>query len=443
MEMDLSNIWLIGYVIAWLITFIIYQKKVKHFGAGSFIMTCLIVYAISSYLLYNNEYYRILYSFKPIHLIPFVYLYLMLMLAFMPINRFEKQKIETIQRPSNFALYAIILLFIFSSIIRLVNEIPNVMDGLFRIMLDSSGGSDIYNELRADYDTKGDGLIVSLPAIISNVLGDISVLLLFYYMTLPDEKKIITIGLFIGFISTVISFIAESQRGPVMGRALTLLVTYFAMRRFIPPKRNKLISKILLVLVVLISIPMVAISISRFSMRDGGGTLGSLNEYSGQANLYFNNYAFDDNGIRYGDRTFPVFKRLLGFENVPKNFVERRAKYPRLYINDEYFIGFVGDFCLDFGPIFAFIIFLFFTVYVLNSTKSRNGTIKFHQLLLLHFVMCIFAQGSMKLYAYSDMGNLNVIALFMAYFYFMFDYNYMQNQRRLNYTNKTTVIKNE
>lgn len=430
MGMDLSNIWLFGYVIAWLITFIIYQRKVKFFGAGSFIMVCLILYAISSYFLFNNSYYNSHYGFKPINLVPFVYLYLMLMLAFKPIGRFEKQGVKSIQRPSNFALYAIIILFIIASVLRLINEIPNFMEGLLRIMIDPTGGADIYNEMRDDYDTKGDGLIVSLPAIISNVLGDIAVLLLFYYMTLPDEKKIVTIGLFMGFISTVISFIAESQRGPVMARALTLLVTYFAMRRFIPPKRNKLISKLLIILVILISIPMAAISISRFSMRDGGGTLGSLTEYSGQANIFFNNYAFDDNGIRYGDRTMPLFKRMLGFENVPKNFVERRAKYPKLYINDEYFIGFVGDFCLDFGPIFAFLIFLVFTGYVLNSTKTSNGTIKFHQLLLLHFVMCIFAQGSMKLYAYSDMGNLNVIALFMAYFYFLLDYNGIQNKRR-------------
>lgn len=430
--MDFSNIWLISYVIAWVITFIIYQKKVKHFGAGSFIMVCLIIYAISSYFLYNNSYYNSLYNFKPIHLIPFVYLYLMLMLAFKPISRFEKQQVEFIQRPSNFALYAFIILFVLTSTIRLINEIPNFMDGLVRIMVDPTGGADIYNEMRADYDTKGDGLIVSLPAIVSNLLGDIATLLLFYYMTLPDEKKIITIGLFLGFVSTIISFIAESQRGPVMARALTLLVTYFAMRRYIPRKRNKLISKILIIMLVLISIPMAAISISRFSMRDGGGTLGSICEYSGQANIFFNNYAFDDNGIRYGDRTFPLFKRILGFENVPKNFVERRAKYPRLYINDEYFIGFVGDFCLDFGPIIAFIIFLLFTLYVLNSTRIRNGTIKFHQLLLLHFVMCIFAQGSMKLFAYSDMGNLNIIALFMAYFYFLFDYKNIQNKRRLS-----------
>ena len=170
------------------------------------------------------------------------------MLAFKPISRFEKQQVEFIQRPSNFALYAFIILFVLTSTIRLINEIPNFMDGLVRIMVDPTGGADIYNEMRADYDTKGDGLIVSLPAIVSNLLGDIATLLLFYYMTLPDEKKIITIGLFLGFVSTIISFIAESQRGPVMARALTLLVTYFAMRRYIPRKRNKLISKILIIL---------------------------------------------------------------------------------------------------------------------------------------------------------------------------------------------------
>lgn len=28
----------------------------------------------------------------------------------------------------------------------------------------------------------------------------------------------------------------------------------------------------------------------------------------------------NDGGIRYEDRTFPLFKRMLGFDNVPHNF---------------------------------------------------------------------------------------------------------------------------
>lgn len=425
---DLSNIWLACYVLAWIITLIWYQKKKKYFDPGSFIICSYLLYAISSLFLYNNSYYGP--EFKEIHLLPFVYLYLMLMLALKPIIKYDVSKIERIQRPSNFALYTIIFIYVLASLLRLVHELPHLMDGLTRILLDSAGGSDIYNEMRLDYDTKGDGAIVSLPAIISNVLGDMAILIFFYYMTLPDEKKVVTILLFVGILSTILSFVAESQRGPVLGKVMALLVTYFTIRKFIPLKRNRIIQLVLIVSVIVISIPIIAISISRFSTRDGGGTIGSFCDYAGQANLNFNNYAFDNNGIRYGDRTFPLFKRLLGFENVPHNFVERRNKYPHLYIDDGCFIGYVGDFCLDFGPIITVFIFAVFTLFVISATKVYNRTIKFHQLLLLHFVIYICTNGGMKLYPYADMGNLNVISLFMAYFFFLFDYNNQMNRKK-------------
>ena len=101
---------------------------------------------------------------------------------------------------------------------------------------------------------------------------------------------------------------------------------------------------------------------------------------------------------------------MLGYENIPNNFWERREKYPDLMINDEVFIGFVGDFTLDFGPIIAPIIFIIFTLFVFVKTRIRNETILFHQLILLHFVMCICMLGGMKLYPFSDVGgNLQLI----------------------------------
>ena len=163
---------------------------------------------------------------------------------------------------------------------------------------------------------------------------------------------------------------------------------------------------------------MVAVTISRFE-REEGGAGASTFYYIGQQNLYFNSYALDDGGIRYGDRTFPVFKRMLGFDNVPQNYTQRRAKYPNLKINDEVFSSFVGDFVIDFGPIIAVIIFLIFFLYSKEHTKPQSGILPFHRLLLLHFIMCICMQGGLKLYPYSDLGgNLKLIMFIMCYIAF-------------------------
>jgi hypothetical protein len=172
--------------------------------------------------------------------------------------------------------------------------------------------------------------------------------------------------------------------------------------------------------------PIVLLTNSRFGdSLDGAGA--SVYFYVGQQNLFFNNYAFDNGGIRYGDRTFPLFKRMVGIENVPNNFWERRVKYPNLKINDEFFINFVGDFVLDFGPIIASIIFLivFFSIGKLVEVKGSN--ILFHQLILIHFTLTLCVQGGIKLYPFSDVGgNLQLIFYVLMYFLFLMDYRLRQ-----------------
>lgn len=264
----------------------------------------------------------------------------------------------------------------------------------------------------------GDGAISNLPAIIGGVFADVGCLMFFYYLTLEKRNKYISIGLFIAAIYPIIQNIAISQRGPVVTRFFTIVISFFAVVKFLPDKVRRMSKIAGIVAVTLITIPMVAITLSRFNRVSEGGALQSVYYYSGQQNLNFNMYGLDDGGIRYGDRTIPMFKRMLGFENVPHNFYERRAKYPHLKINDEVFIGYVGDFTLDFGPFVAPIIFVLFTFYVISATRIRRKTILFHQLILVHFVMCVCFQGGMKLYSYADTGNLRVIGMFLLYFTF-------------------------
>ena len=142
------------------------------------------------------------------------------------------------------------------------------------------------------------------------------------------------------------------------------------------------------------------------------------------------NYALDNNGIRYGDRTIPLFKRMLGFQNVPKNFIERRAKYPNLKLNDQSFSTYVGDIAIDFGPYVAVVIICFFSVLFTRLLAKRKQGYKFHQLLLVHFVLYICVIGGLKLFPYSDTGgNLKIIVFIAAYFLF---YNDSLKQQQLH-----------
>lgn len=417
-EKILSNIFIVFFVLAWIITIIVYQKKKKSFDAGSVLLFSYLFYAIMSLILYNNPYYK----FNDIEIFPFIYLFLMLMLAFSPILRYDYNKISEIQKPPAIFLNFVCIIFIIASLMQVPSIISNFAVSIVRLLLDSAGGQDLYNEAMAESASLGDGSISNLSSIISNAYGNFGILLFFYYLTLNKRNRFIMIGLFISCIISILSNISLGQRGPILEIMFSMVITYFALRKFYRPKVNKIIRNIGITFLIVTSIPIVALTVSRFGESDAGSE-SSVFFYAGQENLYFNNYGLDNGGVRYGDRTFPLFKKMLGFENVPDNFWERRSKYPNLQINDEVFIGFVGDFTLDFGPFVAPLIFILFTIFVLNKTIVRGGIFFFHQLILIHFMMSVCMLGGMKLYPFSDVGgNLQLIVYFFGFLFFRLVY---------------------
>jgi oligosaccharide repeat unit polymerase len=419
MDALISNIYIVLYISAWIVTIILYHIIKKNIDAGSILLFTYLIYSVTSLLLYNSPFYH----FDRIKIFPFIYLFLMLMLVFWPVLKFNANKINEIQKIPSIYITIICLIFIVVSLIQLPAIISDFIYSIRRLLTTSSGGQDLYNKAMAGKRLLGDGTISNLPSIITNAFGNFGILILFYYLTLKNRNTLILIGLFISVVLSIIVYISLGQRGPVIETILSMIITYFALRRFIQPKINRILRIVGGWLLLACLIPLVALTVSRFG-NSTQGSMSSVYYYGGQENLYFNNHGLDDGGIRYGDRTFPLFKRILGFENVPKNFMERRDKYPHLKINDEVFCTFVGDFTIDFGPIVATLILLFFTLFVIIKTKIRDGIIRFHQLILLHFVMILCMLGGMKLYPFSDVGgNLQLIVYFIAYMFFRLDHN--------------------
>ena len=188
-------------------------------------------------------------------------------------------------------------------------------------------------------------------------------------------------------------------------------------KRYLSKFINRIVQVVGVCCFVLISLPVIAITFSRFGDTKGQAAVsGFVSWYIGQGNLYFNNYGLDAGGIRYGDRTINLVKRAID-PDTPKNFVERRELYHNLEIDDYYFTTFVGDFTLDFGPYVAPLIFIVFNLWVLSQIKPRDGSLTVAQLLLLYLSMCICMQGGMYLFAYSDGANLKFLAFLLLFAY--------------------------
>ena len=391
---------LIGiYIVLWVVTLYVYQRKRKTFDAGSFILVLYLLTAIASYLLYGDEFYGS--SFRGLSLFTFLLLFVLLFMGAYPVLKYDGRK-KNLVTPNKGLIVIISLVFIVSSLM--------------------SVSSTLQREAMEGNENMGHGGLSNIFSVLITALTNISALFLFYLIKYYRDNKLLVWSMAFSFVLLFMRYISMGTRGAVVEFLLLLIVSYMLMKPYYSDKITSAVNKILVVFAILVSIPIIAISVSRFSNQTGTSGVGSSTlYYGGQGNLYFNKYALDNNGIRYGDRVIPLFKRMAFISNVPHNFWERRAKYPRLKINDEVFVTFAGDFLLDFGPLFGSFIIIFFSLLFLQITRARGNLIGFHKLIILHMIAIICSQGAIKLFPLSDVGgNLQIIVYILSYFAFKY-----------------------
>ncbi len=411
-----DNILTIFYLLAWVFTLIWYQRKERTFDAGSAIIISYVCYAFFSLLSLNDELFSD--SYEPLTLFPFIYLYGMLMLSLLPAIYHHLHPTDTISPPQTRIIYIICIISIICSIGLIGDLSGNVQQGLFKIVTDSDAGNDAYKEQAKEAADNARGGIENLLSVIYNSISDIIIFVFFYLLTTYQKNKIM-VGLMLFCVTIgMVSPVMHGQRTGIMMTVFSMIVGYMVFKRYLSATVNRIAKIIGICFLSVVSIPLIAITFSRFASR-AAGVMGYLTWYIGQANLYFNNYALDAGGTRNGDRVINLFKRLID-SDTPSNYVERREMYKNLAIDDHLFTTFVGDFCIDFGPLLAVIIFLVFYLWVLSRIQTENKTILLHQLYLLYFTMCISMQGGMYLFAYADTANLKIITAMLFYGYLVY-----------------------
>lgn len=411
-----DNILIVSYLLIWVLTFCWYQYKRNVLDGGSAIILSYISYAFFSILTLNNPIPIAIYAYEPLKIFPFIYLYIMLMIAISPAIYHHNNPVKGIENPQTRTIDILSIIIIICSITLIPNILTDFGDGIVKLFTDNDAGKDAYEEQLKEAENSGNS-ISNLFAIIYNMLFDISVFLSFYLLSLKKKNLFIITPLFLSLLIGILMAVMKGQRSIVILNLLTIIAGYMVFREYISKKINHRIQTFGIICIIVVSLPIAAITLSRFENRGKGAVVSDyLNWYVGQANLYFNNYGLDAGGIRNGDRTMNLIKRLID-PSTPKNYVERREKYHNLKLDDNVFSTFVGDFTIDYGPIIAVIIFIVFNSYVLIQIRPRGDTIKLHQMLLLFFSISICMQGGMYLFAYSDTANLRILAFGLLYTY--------------------------
>lgn len=401
------------YLLIWVVTFLFYQRRnFFRFDAGTVIIGSYVLYAVISIFSLNDDLFAV--TYKPLTVFPYVYLYTMLMIALSPTISMRRQNVTGIEDPHTRILQPMCWFFVACALMLIPSILGNFEEGVMKLFTDVDAGNDAYEEQKGETIDAGSA-ITNLPAIIFNATYDVIIFFSFYFLTLKKKPKFLILGLMMAIVVGVLLPIMKGQRGGVIYAIYTVIIAYMLLKQFYSKILSRFINIIGISAILVVMLPVVAITVSRFGDRNAGVT-GYLNWYVGQGSIYFNNSALDPGGTRNGDRTMYLVKRMID-PSTPKNFVERRMKYHNLEIDDYYFTTFVGDFCIDFGPYIPVVIFLLFNFWVLTNVRARDGTMKLHQIFLIYFTMCICMQGGMTLFPYSDTSNLKIVVAAFIYAY--------------------------
>ena len=383
-------------------------------------------YTLLSYFIYPIV--GIFWFFNPMHLygqtvalqlFPFLYLAAMEWIALRPVLQYDYNHIQRITPPTMVFLNTFAFICVVCTLLQIPRIVSNLADGLRMIVLESAG-SDLYRDSQI-LETSYDGTISNLPAVIFNIFSPLSFILFFYYLTLEKRQRWAEIGFALCILIKTFLSLSKGQRTEVTMSVFNLMVSYLALRPMLSARIRRNVQILLMLLAAAILIPFAAISISRFGERDGG-LVGGLVYYIGEAPYYFNNYALDAGGIRYGDRTAPIFKSMLGM-HTPGGIFDVRDAYSYMKMNDSVFSTFIGDFVLDYGPWMTVVIFIFFSFLCSRLTRpDEPHQLPFHRLILIYFAMSVCMQGGMYLFNYSFEGNLQIIAIMLFYGFFCLDY---------------------
>lgn len=413
--MLISNILLIINALAYILVFWLYQKKVKVLGAGSVIILLYTGSAVASIFLFNHSYSAGQYD--GIKFFPFVYLLTMLIIAFQPIVAFQEWKHKKIIQPNKTAFYALVIFIIFLAVAKLPYIINSFSDNLMQMAADATYFSDVYQESSESFvsDTSSQSNLLS---IFYNLLSSFSIFLFFYYLTFEKRNGLITIGLLLSLIIAPLDDIANARRGGTMGVILLIITMYFLFRPYYNRKIKKIVGIIMGLSVAFFAIGIILITNSRFSQTylEEDYASYSVLMYYGQPQLNFNNHGLNAGGIRYGDRTVTVVKKIVD-PAAADTYRKRLNKYSSMKMNESVFYTFVGDFTLDFGPFVAFFIICLGSMFFRNMINNWN-VIYFYQLIPLYIIIYLFIRG-WPLFPFANVtGNSLFILYVLLYIYF-------------------------
>ena len=355
-------------------------------------------------------------------ILPFCYLMMMYLMIFSPLLH------SNLQRVTRFEILNP----------RLLNALTWVLSGVYLITIIFSKVElmDIFSleQLMQNYiDTLNntiDGFQVEvstmerIASILKSATTDVVLLLLAYHIIQRHRWGILAMTVCLGY--NIISSLSVGQRAVILEIIMSVIFIFLAIRFSMEEKPRRFLTIGLIGLGSFTLVAFGAITFARFADRDNTVMQYVMTYYS-ESWYIFNNHGLDPGGCRYGDFTAPLVRRAMG-KPCTKTMFDSIDSFPTMRTNCSVFNTVVGDFTMDFGVLWTFVIFSLYAGLMHRELREADPeSFPIQKLLLVILAWRIASLGYIAFSYRGIGGNLQIVTDLILYV--ILSRNYVLNPR--------------
>lgn len=386
--MDKSVIILIVDALVYILTLGYWWRKRGLMNAGVFIlsiMTLSHITAFFNYTLLRN----IGMMYYDIQIVPFIFLYLMIMICIYPFLSYKGIIEINVTRIKGLIRYLTVFVTIVS--------IEPLFENIYLFLTQTNDYSSLYDSMR-----EGDLKIFSPLGYTfmgwANHLRTFIPIAFFYYLSQERKKSLFILGLLLCMLNQVLFWVNIGGRGGIISQFFIYFVSFILLRPLFSAELLKKTKKIALILAIPFLVIFILISQSRFDSHSQISYTQSRLGFSSIFLMYlsegpvkFNTEMWDAKHNTNGDVNCNYFKSLLGmktyvtYEERDEHYIAKNGR------RIEVFYTYVGDFVSDFGIGGCFIICILLSILARSLLCTQH--MPFQNFLILVLLLHIYSIG--------------------------------------------------
>lgn len=337
----------------YIITFVVYFiKKRTLLDLGAICLLTFMLSSIGSVWYYSFDIVPKCYPYVSVNALVYIYcLFLIFLIPFL-ILKIDNSIIVYFEEHEN-------ILNMLSSFFAVI-AVPVFFNLAFNFIFKSFSGNALNSMYENDVDN---ATIIFIPGIqvlysLMRYFYDL-IALLFCYNLMKVKNYRLIIGLGVALLSFFMIAFQSGSRGAIVMRLITLGAYIILFYRLFDKNVKRYVRVFGLSMIVILSIGLSAISISRFAASDTKGSDRVIDQwiaqYLGEGMIRFSHGVYTLDRTLDGDKNFSYLKSLLGNPSHDDNAKANLEYEARLGIPTSVFYTFIGSFYLDFGFLGTFV----------------------------------------------------------------------------------------